>query len=291
MKKAIRKSPIPPDHVCVVNDLRDAHFDPHWHFHPEYQLFVVLEGTGTRFVGDQVKPFAPGDTVLTGPNLPHLWRSDDVYFAGCPEVATRGIVAYFHQDFLGNAFWQKEEVHEIKQLLERSAVGLEFHGTTAQVVADRMIALTTATGFDRVIQLLQLLYLLARATYYPMASVGYTSDFNETDTERMSNVHNFVMQHFRQPIRLSEVASLASMTPTSFSRYFKTHANKTFSDFVSEIRIGHACKLLLKDRLSVTQVCYECGFRTLSNFNRQFKRLTHKSPLAYKKAYAKVVRG
>lgn len=106
MKKAIRKSPIPPNHSFVVKDLRDPHFDPHWHFHPEYQLFVVLEGTGTRFVGDQVKPFTPGDTVLTGPNLPHLWRSDDQYFMRDAELTIRGIVTYFHRDFLGDTFFQ-----------------------------------------------------------------------------------------------------------------------------------------------------------------------------------------
>ena len=289
MKKAIRKSPIPPNHAFIIKDLKEPHFDPNWHFHPEYQLFVVLEGTGTRFVGDQVKPFAAGDAVLTGPNLPHLWRSDDAYFEGCSGLTTRGIVIYFHHDFLGNTFLQKEEAHEIKQLLERSLVGLEFSGSTSPLIVDRVIALSRATGFDRVIQVLQVLHLLARAPYHSIASAGYTRDFNDTDTKRMNKVHDFVIKNFRQPISLSEVASMANMTPTSFSRYFKAHANKTFSDFVSEIRIGQACRLLLEDRMSVTQVCYECGFRTLSNFNRQFKKMTQQRPLDYKKAYSRIM--
>ena len=290
MKKAIRKSPIPPNHAFVIKQLEEPHFDPNWHFHPEYQLFVVLEGSGTRFVGDQVKPFVPGDAVLTGPNLPHLWRSDDSYFEGQSNRTTRGIVIYFHHNFLGNTLLQKEEAYEIKRLLERSLVGIEFDGPAVPAIVKRMVTLGRATGFDRVIQVLQILQLLTQSPQRTIASAGYTSDFNETDTERMNKVHDFVIKNFRQPIRLSEAASIANMTPTSFSRYFKSHANKTFSDFISEIRIGRACGLLREDHMSVTQICYECGFRTLSNFNRQFKKITGKSPLDYKKTYAHATR-
>lgn len=118
-----------------------------------------------------------------------------------------------------------------------------------------------------------------------MASAGYTNTLREADTERMFKVYAFVMKNFKQKIFLTDLAKLTNMTPTSFSRYFKQHANKPFSDFVSEIRIGHACKLLIEKKMNVSQACYQSGYQTLSNFNKQFKHITKLTPLAYKKKY------
>jgi AraC-like DNA-binding protein len=118
-----------------------------------------------------------------------------------------------------------------------------------------------------------------------LASPGYTNTLLEADTGRMYSVYAYVMKHFKQKMALIELASITHMTPTSFSRYFKLHANKSFSQFVIEIRIGHACKLLIEEKLNISQACYESGFQTLSNFNKQFKNLTQRTPLAYKKEY------
>src|SRR5690606_21325898 len=141
-------------------------------------------------------------------------------------------------------------------------------------------------GLDSVIQLLKILNVLASTSEYKLlASPGYTNSLKEADTERMSNVHAYVMRNFKGKLSLEEVAALANMTPSSFSRYFKMHANKTFSEFLSEIRIGNACKLLIEQKLNVTQACYESGFQTLSNFNKQFKAITKRTPMAYRKEY------
>ena len=120
----------------------------------------------------------------------------------------------------------------------------------------------------------------------PIAGVGYSHAYNPTDADRMNRVHAYVMANFKREIRLSEAAALAHMSDSAFCRYFKAHANKTFSAFVSEIRIGYACKLLAQTRLSITQIAYDCGFTTLSNFNRQFRQLTHDTPLHYRRQFA-----
>ncbi|AHM60845.1 AraC family transcriptional regulator [Flammeovirgaceae bacterium 311] len=290
MKLALQKSPIPATQAFVVRYLKEPHFDPNWHFHPEYQLFVVLRGTGTRFIGDQVKPFKEGDLVFTGPNLPHLWRSDPEYFEGKEENWTEGIVIYFQEDFLGKSFLQKEEMHRLKQLFLMARRGFEVTGSTAVKVKKMMKELLEQEGFARVIQLLQILNVLATTPgYHILSSLGYTNTLKEADTERMNKVHAFVMKNFRNRISLEEVATIANMAPTSFSRYFKTHANKTFSDFVSEIRIGYACKLLMEDHITISQACYESGFQTLSNFNRLFKAFTSRTPRAYKKEFSEAV--
>lgn len=284
--KPVQKSPISENQAFEVKYLTAAHFDPNWHFHSEYQLFTVINGTGTRFVGDHVSPFKKNDLVFTGPNLPHLWQSDPEYFSGDKEFFTEGIVIYFHENFIGNDFLHKNETYKIKQLFMKSQRGMEIVGQTAEKAIALIRELLNVEDFDRILILLSLLNLLANSTEYNLlATEGYSNLLKEAESDRMNKVHAYVMQNFREKISLEEVAAIANMSPTSFSRYFKTHANKTFSDFLTEIRIGYACKLLIEKKVSISEACYESGFNTLSNFNRQFKEVTHHSPLHYRKKY------
>lgn len=284
--KALQKSPISADRAFEFSYLQAPHFDANWHFHSEYQLFIVLRGTGTRFIGDHVQPFRDGDLVLTGPDLPHLWRSDLEYFEGNRELSTEGIVVYFPADFFGAQFLQKMEMYPVRQLLINASRGIAFRGRAADKVREMMLALLDTKDFGSIVQLLQILEVLAQTEDYQLlANPGYSNSLKQSDTERMNNVHAFVMKNFRDKITLEQVAALANMTPSSFSRYFKTHANKTFSEFLTGIRIGYSCKLLIEKKLNITQACYDSGFNTLSNFNRQFKAYTSYTPVAYRNRY------
>jgi AraC-like DNA-binding protein len=287
MKPALQKSPISSDRAYEVKLLKAPHFDPNWHFHPEYQLFIVLKGTGTRFIGDHVSPFRPGDLVFTGPNLPHLWRSDLEYFDDEKDLWTEGIVVYFHEHFLGSEFLQQNEMYLLRQLFEKAQRGIEVTGAAAGQAERLMTDLLGAADFEGILTLLQLLNVLANtSSYIVLSSAGYSNSLKQSDTARMNRVHEYVMKNFRERITLEQVAAIANMTPSSFSRYFKIHANKTFSDFLTEIRIGYSCKLLIEKKMTIAQVCYDSGFHTVSNFNRQFKSITHYNPLEYKKKYA-----
>lgn len=286
MKVALQKSAISENHAFEVKYLVAPHFDPNWHFHPEYQLFLVLKGTGTRFIGDNVSPFKEGDLIFTGPNLPHLWQSDHEYFMDNQELATEGIVIYFPENFLGKDFLQKNEMYKVKQLMQFSQRGMTIFGDTHQKVYELMNQILRVNDFDRILALLNLLNVMASSLEYKLlATEGYFNSMKETETDRMNRVHAYVMKNFREKIKLEDVAAIANMSPSSFSRYFKVHANKTFSDFLTEIRVGHSCKLLTKEKTNVEQVCYDSGFSTLSNFNRQFKAITHYRPLEYRKKY------
>ncbi len=288
MKPALQKSPISENHAFEVKYLTAPHFDPNWHFHSEYQLFLVMKGTGTRFIGDHVSPFKKGDLVFTGPNLPHLWQSDHEYFNGDKELITKGIVMYFPENFLGNDFLYKNEMYKIKQLFLKAQRGLDIFGNTAEKAIDLILDSLKVEDFDRILTLLNLLNLLANSTEYKLlASEGYSNSLTETETDRMNSVHTYVMKNFREKITLDSVAAIANMSPTSFSRYFKIHANKTFSDFLTEIRIGYSCKLLIGQKINISQVCYDSGFNTLSNFNRQFKAFTHYNPVEYRRKYCR----
>jgi len=286
MKFAMQKSPIPETHAFVVQSLKQTVFDPTWHFHPEYQLFMVLKGKGTRFIGDHVKSFQEGDITFLGPDLPHLWRSDIEGYTAENDIHAEGIVVYFQEDFIGKSLLNKEEGILLRRLFKKSLRGFDVTGTTAKKTAQMLLNLPNLEGFDAVLGLLHILNRLSQTEDIELlASSGYTNTLREGDTERMNKVYAHVMKHFKRKIPISELASLTHMTPTSFSRYFKTHANKTFSEFVSEIRIGHACKLLIDKKMNASQACYESGFQTLSNFNRQFKTATKRTPLEYKRRY------
>jgi AraC-like DNA-binding protein len=290
MKLALHKSEIPEAKAFVINYLNDPCFDTNWHFHSEYQLFVVLEGSGTRFIGDNISHFQEGDLVFTGPNLPHLWRNDEVYFDKSNQLRVQGIVIYFPESFLGDGSLKKEEMQGIRQLFERAARGIQVGGTTAAQVTQMMKDLLYQKGIESIIQLLSILHVLAESSEFTyISSIGYSNTSKETDKDKMSEVYNYIVQNFKRNIMLDEVAAIANMSPTTFSRYFKARTNKPFSAFIAELRIGLACKLLMEEEDSISQICYRCGFNTLSNFNKQFKELMHKTPFEYRKEYLHLI--
>lgn len=286
MKTVVHKSTIPKDQMFVVRELRDKHFDPTWHAHSEFQLFVVLEGTGTRFIGDSIKTFKPGELILTGPHLPHLWRSDEAYFSKAGVLAIHGIVLYLNEHFLGEQALQKEELVMVKKLLAKSKKGLEFFGESKEQAIQLLKALIPLKALDRVIVLLQLLQVLATTKDYQFISHSdYGDPVKPEETDRTNIVYAYVLKNFRRKIILQEVAALVHMTPTSFSRYFTRNSNKNFSAFVAEVRIRQACKLLVESEETIEAICYDCGFNTLSNFNKQFRELMADNPSSYRKKF------
>ncbi|MES2829870.1 MAG: AraC family transcriptional regulator [Bacteroidota bacterium] len=289
MKVAVHKSEIPQTQMFVVKELEDKHFDPVWHAHTEYQLFVVLKGTGTRFIGDSIKSFGAGELVFTGADLPHLWRSDETYFKKDGLLEIQGIVIYLKENFLGNDMMDKEEMVQLKKLFKRAARGLEFSGTEREKVIKMMKELLQLTGLESLIHLLRILLSLSQSKEYQYISqTAYSGPFKENETDRMNKVYEYVLKNFRKKIILPDLAAKLYMTPTSFSRYFTIRNNKTFSRFIAEIRVKHACKLLTETDLPISSISYDCGFNTLSNFNKQFKEITLKKPSEYKDEFLKL---
>lgn len=286
MKAAVHKSPIPDSQVFIVKYLEEQYFDPVWHSHSEYQLFVPLEGNGTRFIGDSIKSFGPNELILTGTNLPHLWRSDEAYFEKNSSLKIRGIVIYLQESLLGEHLMKKEEMTQLNKLFKRSSRGLEFYGLVKQKVIVMMKELLQLKGLDAFIHLLKILNLLsATKEYHYISHNEYVDPFKENETDRMSRVYEYVLKNYRNKIHQNELADLLCMTSTSFSRYFTSVNNKNFARFISELRIKHACKLLTETDLSIAIVAERSGFKTLSNFNKQFKEEMNKKPTDYKKEF------
>ncbi len=276
----------------IFKDLKSPYFNPNWHFHPEFQISYIIKGQGTRFIGDNVQTFKEGDLVLTPPNLPHLWRSDEPYFEKDSPLSTHAMVIYFDQNLISSSLLDREEFYALKKLVENASRGIEFYGDTPISVYRLMQSIGPKKGFRRIINLLEILEVMANSeTYHLLSSPGYTNAFKTDDAEKMQLVYDYVMKNFRTKIELQDVADLLNMTTTSFCRYFKPRANKTFTRFVNEIRIGNSRKLLLEDNFNISQISYECGFNTLSNFNRQFKAIVEMSPQEYRKLFLDIKSG
>ncbi|MBX3240307.1 MAG: helix-turn-helix domain-containing protein [Chitinophagaceae bacterium] len=283
MKAAIQKSSIPDEKIFVARELKERHFDPTWHSHREYQLFVVLKGTGTRFIGNTVKSFTTGDITFLGPGVPHLWRNDTSYFSKSSRQRTHGLVIYFREGFIGDLL-DKEEMQQVRALFKKAARGIEFPADIAVHIAVKIKELIGTHGTASLIGLLQILDMLSVARdFHLLHNETYTYELNESETQRINIVYNYAAQHFHNGISLEQVSRLLNMTPTSFSRYFKMKTSKSFSDFLSELRIRHASKLLVEDdSKSISQISAACGFNTLSNFNRQFKVFMQMTPRDYR---------
>lgn len=286
MKTPFKKSRIPEGKSFVISELIAPYFDVNWHFHSEYQLFTVLKGRGTRFIGDHMQSFKEGDMVFTGPDLPHLWKNDKAYQNPENKLEVHGIVIYFQDNFLNNSVFQLEEFETISIMLKKSVRGIEIIGKTNQIVREMMINLLNLKGGYSLIHLLKILQTIADSADCKMiADAAYINTNKESEKDRMGLVYEYVMQNFQEKVSLEEAAQLSNLSVSAFSRFFKSRVNKSFSDFLTDVRISHACKLLHETDLNISEVSYECGFFTLSNFNKLFKERIKITPLQYRREF------
>ena len=263
------------------------YFGTPWHYHPEYEIVLILESHGKRFVGSNITDFEPGDLCMIGSYLPHYYKNDSIYYEKNPNLKARSVVIHFLEDFCGSGFLDLPEMENIKILLERSKRGLQFTKETVELVAPKMKSLYAKQGMDRLIELLSILKILSERDDIIYLTTDPILLKNDVDSSRMNAVFEYVMQKYQEDIKLDDVAQLAHMSESAFSRYFKKRTRRTFSQFLSEIRIEHACKLLQNDKLSIAEISFDSGFNNLSNFNRQFKNIKNTTPLAYRSKYLK----
>ncbi|MGQ7871321.1 AraC family transcriptional regulator [Sunxiuqinia sp. sy24] len=262
------------------------HFTFPWHFHTEYELVYVIKSFGKRFVADHVEDFHDGDLVLLGPNLPHFWKNDEVFFQNNPDYHVNAIVIHFPADFFKDQQENYPEFLPIRDLLSRATRGLRFQKQVAKRLDSKLKKLLNKKGLERTLLLLEILGQMGKTKqYHSLASESYRLNLNNWSTNRLDKVMHIINANYRQPIKLDQVASHIGMNTTAFCRYFKEKTGKPFIEFVNEMRIGYACKLLLEKKHSVSQICFESGFNNLSNFNRCFKRITSLSPVQYQNQF------
>ncbi len=262
-------------------------FDAPYHYHPAFELTLIISGEGKRFVGNHITDFHPGDLVLLGSNLPHCWQNHRQDWLRETEDAqqAQALVIHFTHDFLGADFFNKPECRAIKQLLEKSRGGFAIQGPTQDRVVREMLALKELNPFARLMSLLNILHLISTSGADTQAidtnEVNY--QLSSTDLDRINRIYAYVIANYTQEVHLDEVAHLANMTETAFCRYFKKVTKKTFVSLVTEFRIKHACELLRSSNKPMVEICFESGFGNLSHFNKQFKQYMNETPLQYRK--------
>lgn len=262
------------------------HFDSHWYYHPEIELTFIRKGRGMLFAGDSINRFSEGDMILFGSNLPHLWRSDEEYYCFNPELQVEAVVIHFREDFWGQDFLALPELKSIKYFLEKASRGFFFNGEARQILNIKMEHILQSKDVQRIEHLLSILNLVATSNECtPLASFGFTLPTDHTSSERINRIFSYTFDNFHKEVTIKEVSAYAFISPNYFCRYFKSQINKTYWQFLLEVRIENACKLLIENEMNVSEICYSCGYNNLSNFNRQFKAVTNKTPLQYQKEY------
>lgn len=250
---------------------------PFWHFHPEIELVYVNKGKGKRHIGNHLSYFNNSQLLLIGSNLPHNGFTDRLTISGTETIVQ------FREEFLGQHFFNVPEMEAISNLFDRAKSGILFGVKTKQKFGKRIEKLSEKEGFKKILLLLEILHGLAKSEDYVILNAdGYAFETEPQDSAKIDIIFNHINDNFKEHISLDEIADKVSMTVPAFCRYFKKVTGKTFTKLVNEYRVVHATKLLSESQMSITDICYECGFNNFSHFNKLFKEFTAKSASKYR---------
>lgn len=272
------------DCFYLVDKLMDRFSTP-LHRHEDYELSFIANGAGAmRIVGDSTAIIGDYDLVLVGNGIEHGWEQQD-----CSNDMIREITVRFSRDLFGDILLGKTRLAPIRRILDESSSGIAFGPTAILRIFSRLESLTKADdGFYRMLELMAILHELAESgDYRTLSSSTYVAPKPSEDSLRVTNAQEYIVAHYKEEIRLADLAKLAGMTPTAFSRFFKLRTGHSISDYLIDIRLFHATRALVDTNASVADICYECGFNNVSNFNRIFKKKKGNSPKAFREIYQK----
>ncbi len=275
-------TPLDSREVYGIFNYPVADFNYPLHNHPEYELNLVMNAAGNRIVGDKIEKFVGCDLVLLGPYLNHNWDDVDTDYQKTPAPHT--IVLQFSETLFQGNFLSKSAFTAIKMMLNYSVRGIEYYGDTREIVQRKLLELVDLKGFEGALAFLDILQTLALSKEnHLIASAGYSSKVLSPESKRMDRVYGYIMENYRKKITAQEVASMVNMSESAFSHFFKKSTNRSFSNFLTETRLGEVCKLLLETQDSVSEICFKCGYKNLSNFNRLFKKYRGMTPVEYRR--------
>jgi AraC-like DNA-binding protein len=274
---------IPHDQSWTLFDRRLPSFPFNWHYHPEFELTLTLNSIGERFVGDHIEHYEDGDLVLVGPNLPHAWQSRSRL---CETEPHRALVIWFTQAWAETLYTQYVEFTPLRALLAEAARGLTFSGATRAAVAARLTGLVDAAPATRWLGLVESLSLLASDNRRrPLALQGFQPVDNPRDRARLERVMSYINAHYMEPIRLATLAECAAMSESQLQRFFKRCTRMTISDYLTQLRIGRACALLMQPDRPIGRIAEELGYGQASYFTRQFRATKGMTPLAFRRRF------
>lgn len=288
MRPILRKMIPESENSFVVRKDIGENMKSSWHHHADCEVVYIKNGSGTCLIGDYEGHFESGDVILLGPYIPHSFIFESKYLNN-GDGQGEAIVALFQPEILGDAFLKLPESIEIRNVLELCKRGLKTTGGAKNEIGGIMEEMQKASKGRKLINLLTILQLISERNEYEIsASHGYSFTTEKQNNARLNLVIEYTYVNYRKQIAVEDVASLTNMTVPSFCRFFKEKTKKTYTRFLMEVRIGHACKLLIEDDMHPGEAGYSCGYNSVSHFNHQFKVLKNQSPLEFKKNYDKI---
>ena len=260
-----------------------SEFDFPLHYHEEFELnFIQNAKNARRVIGDHIEDIDELELVLVGSNLQHAWFTHH-----CKSNEIREITIQFHKDLFDEKFLRRNQLSFIRNMLEKSAKGIQFSRETIKQITPRLTILSQKQGFDSVLELLSILHDLSISrNMHTLSDATFSNAELSYNSRRIEKAIEFMNQSFQKSITLTEVSKLANMTDVSFSRFFKARTGITFMDSLLEMRLGHASRLLIDTTQSVAEVAYNCGFNNISNFNRLFKKKKGCTPKEFRENYS-----
>lgn len=257
------------------------YFEVGWHQHPELEIIYIREGFGNAFIGDYVGAFKEGDIFFLGSHVAHTFQKayDDLFVSA--------VVIQFREDFWGNSFLNLPECKELKLLFEQAQHGIKINGSTKKILAEKILEMEDIDGLAKIIRLTECLQLIKDCGESEPLSMHELKEFNCHNKERIDKVHQFTIENYYESITLEQVAAIASMSVPAFCNYFKKCTKKTYIEFLNEVRIENACRLLVETEKSINEIGFNSGFNTLPNFNKQFHKVKKMTPSHYRRMFQK----
>jgi AraC-like DNA-binding protein len=270
--------------IAVV-EKNEPFFNLPFHYHNELELVYIKEGRGKKIIGDKLETFEAGEIIFLGSNLPHVWYNDDEFYNEASYLCACSIVAYFDKEVFSKDFYGLKESNKINFLLQQAGRGIKVVGETRLIVAQKMEELVCKKDFGRILGLMEIFHILSLSGDLEFIEhEGYEVTVPQNRPDRITEVFNFVSANYKDDISLEDIAQLVHLTPPAFCRLFKQKTGRSFIDFLNEVRISNACKYLIETGYNISEIAFLCGYRTLSNFNKIFKKSTGLAPKAYREA-------
>lgn len=271
------KIPKPIDGHLIVQIDQEPIFYNRLHQHEEIQISHIVNGSGKLLVGNSIHQFSKGDTYIIGSNLPHVFKS-------IPDALDAHMVTvFFTEHTFGTDFFKLPYFNELRPFFTTSISGFKVISHKKEI-GEMLLALSSKEKLSRFVSFLEVLEQLCNVVVEPLSKFIYSKTLSTNEGERLQVIFDFVFKNFHKPIVLDEIAKMAFMTPNAFCRFFKQRTNKTFFQFLIELRVEHACQLLsVKKEMNINLVSDLSGFNSISNFNRKFKKIKGSTPTQYQR--------
>jgi AraC-like DNA-binding protein len=282
MKTVFRELQPPMDSSFIVKQEQGVQFAAPLHYHHGYEFTLIVKGQGKFYGGNRLMNFRDGDMYFFGPHFPHLFVNEKAFVESKEQA--HSIILQFTESFIGDEFLKKPELRKINELMQLAPLGIKIR--PSDQIKNLLVDLTSQKGVQALVMIIQLLDLVSELKTPDLVIINtgrYKAPFQDAAMSKIEGVYQYVLENFKSDVTSKKAASIACLNEAAFCRYFKRRTQKTFSQFVNNVRITHSTYLLTEKEMRITDVCFECGFNNLSYFNRQFKAIVGKTPVEYRK--------